>query len=152
MYKLKWTSCIKHKYYIVSVRFPFEEMKYWILSFPCSGNEAKAWRWVQPLNTQCIRNSEVGNGSILIRTECLTTRYPGSLCLPCAILYVNNINTNIIYNLNNIQIILNNHTDHLEATIKMGPLSIHIISHYIECYTDKSSLAVNNMFTRDYSL
>ena len=37
---------------------------------------AKVGIWVPLLNTQCLEN-------LLVRTECLNTRSPGSLCLPC---------------------------------------------------------------------
>ena len=36
------------------IRFPLEDMKYLIFSFPCSGNGAKR---IPPPNKQCIQNS-----------------------------------------------------------------------------------------------
>ena len=60
------------------VRSPLEEMKYllkFIFPFLRSGVEAKARRWVLPLNTQCLQNlAESGDRSVLTI---------GSLCLPC---------------------------------------------------------------------
>ena len=55
-----------------------------IFSFPCSSNEVKCG--IQYRYSKCNASKieqKVENGSALMGTKCLNTRYPGSLCLPC---------------------------------------------------------------------
>ena len=61
--------------------------KHLIILFPRSRNEAKGGVQFRDLRKDVSRMPpefrKVGNGSFLMATECLNTRFPGSLCLPC---------------------------------------------------------------------
>ena len=63
------------------VRFSLEEMEYFKFLFLHSSVEAK--RGVEFRHS--TRNASEGGsgGSVLMATECLNTRFPGSSCLPC---------------------------------------------------------------------
>ena len=59
------------------VRFPLEEIEYFISSFARSGTEAKRGVELHHLTRIAFRiRRKMGNGSVLIGTECLNTRYP----------------------------------------------------------------------------
>ena len=66
-----------------------QEIKYLIFSFLRSGNKAKHDVEFHHLrsNPSRIRWKE-GNGNVLMGTECLKTRFLGSLCLPCYVQYI----------------------------------------------------------------
>ena len=68
----------------VWVRFRFVIMKYFIFSFPRSGNKAKhgvEFRHLTPNFATKIRQ-KVRNGNVLMKTECLNTGSQGSPRLP----------------------------------------------------------------------
>ena len=82
MYEASRASRVAHKRDRLWIRFPNEEMKYFIFSFRRSDNEAE--RGVEfrhsTRNASRIR-WKVGNGCVLMGMECFNTRFPCSLCL-----------------------------------------------------------------------